>query len=307
MKNYQGVNANDVPVGAGWFVNQNNDGGEVYNFYPLRGFYYGFARIQMGRNLNIKRLGALPGQSALGDVTVIFFGRNPQTGGQYIIGWYLQAILYQSLQQPNNLQRGNHPYFITKTEIHNGHLIPEEDRIFEVPNDGPGQTNAWYVEEFNNRYLSRVERYIQDPVKYIKEQPRETKNRNRWQRDVELRKQIEFSAMDAVADYFSARRYIVDYVHRENLGWDLEASIGRKKLFLEVKGLSEEFIAVIFTPNEFRQSTRYRSNYRICIVSNALSEARKVEIFYWKNDCWISNDNKVLNVEPIEYARFYMA
>ena len=36
MKRYQGVNENDIPVGAGWYVNENADGGEVYNFLPIR-------------------------------------------------------------------------------------------------------------------------------------------------------------------------------------------------------------------------------------------------------------------------------
>jgi hypothetical protein len=46
MEFYKGRTQKDLPIGAGSYVSKNSDGGEVYNFFPIRGKYYGFARIQ---------------------------------------------------------------------------------------------------------------------------------------------------------------------------------------------------------------------------------------------------------------------
>lgn len=304
MKHYEGVNENDIPVGAGWWVNENEDGGEVYNFHPIRDHYYGFARIQMGRSLRIERVGAIANADSVNDITVVFFGRNPQTGGQYIIGWYQHATLYRHTQQLANNLRGNQPFYLTKAQVTNGYLVQEEDRIFEVPDDGPGQTNAWYVEEYNDAYLTEVKRYIATPENYIRRQPHRIINGNAWQRDAEKRKRIEIAAMDMVANYFAARRYSVEYRHTENLGWDLEATLNNQTLLLEVKGLSGEFSAVDFTPNEYLNTKRNRKHYRICVVSNTLSANKKLEIFYWNGGDWISNENKILQIREIVSARF---
>src|SRR5665213_885610 len=165
MKYYRGVTENDIPTGAGWYVTENSDGGEVYNFLPIRDKYYGYARIQMGRGLRLERLGASLNDHSIDDVTIIFFGRNPQTGGQYIIGWYTRAILYRRMQELDNERRGNQPHYLAETK--SAYLVSEDDRIFEVPDDGPGQTNAWYVEQYGNVYLNEVKNYIADPTNYI--------------------------------------------------------------------------------------------------------------------------------------------
>lgn len=303
MKHYEGVNENDIPVGAGWWVNENEDGGEVYNFLPVRRYYYGYARIQRDRSLRIERLEAARNDNSIDDVTVVFFGRNPQTGGQYIVGWFQNATLYRHLQHLQQGLRGVHPEHLAKAAIADCHLV-QEDRIFEVPDDGPGQTNAWYVEEYNNAYLTEVKRYIADPENFIRRQPRRIINGNAWQLDAEKRKRIEIAAMDTVANYFAARKYRVEYRHTENLGWDLEAILNNQTLLLEVKGLSSDFAVVDFTPNEYLNTKRNRKHYRICVVSNALSANKKLEIFYWNGGYWISNENKILQVREIVSAKF---
>jgi hypothetical protein len=43
------------------------------------------------------------------------------------------------------------------------------------------------------------------------------------------------------------------------------------------------------------------------VVSNALSVNKKLEIFYWDNNNWISNENKILQVREIVSAKFINA
>lgn len=117
---------------------------------------------------------------------------------------------------------------------------------------------------------------MDDPDNYTFRRP--LKNGS-WQSDIKLRQKIEFRSMQVVAEFFESRRYTVNFRHKENLGWDLEATLGKQTLLLEVKGLSGDFNFVDFTPNEYENSIKNRKNYRICVVSNVLKKHRKLDIF----------------------------
>jgi hypothetical protein len=301
MKYYKGVTENDIPSGAGWYVDIYRDGGEVYNFYPIGNYYYGYARIQDGRNLKIEKVGALKYAPNVENVTIILFAKNPDTGGQYIVGWYKHATLYREVQQLQNREFDSKSY-LCKAKITDGYLLPVEDRIYEVV--GPGQTNAWYpAEHKKSDFFYKLKAYIENPSAYIKNKRRHTDERRAWQPDIEKRKQIEIAAMSTVAEYFELRNYIVTYKHNEKLGWDLEAVLEKKTLQLEVKGLAGEFECIELTPNEYANCKR--SSYRICVVSNALNEGnRKLDIFYYENGLWISKDNKIIAPKEIISARF---
>lgn len=302
MEHYKGVKKNDIPIGAGSYVTENADGGEVYNFQPLRGKYYGYARIQKGRGLRLTRLGASTGDELIEDITVVLFGRNPETGGQRIIGWYEHATLYRDTQRLQNNKRNNHPWYVATAEVDNAYLVPEDNRLFPVPDNGPGQSNAWYVEEYDDRnYLREVQKYISNPEGYIF---RKRKKGGGWQKDAALRQKIEWAAMETVADYFESRNYRVEYRHKENLGWDLEASLGRQTLLLEVKGLSGDLMFVDFTPNEYENCYR-NSHYRICIVSNALNKNLKLDIFFREKQIWTNKKGDLLLPKTRQSARFF--
>jgi hypothetical protein len=163
MKFYKGVTQDDIPSGAGSYVEENHDGGEVYNFVPIRGNYYGYARIQNGRSLRIEKLGAGKESPSLSNVTVILFAKNPETGGQYIIGWYRNAVLFRQVRRLSNSKIPNKSYNI-KASIKSSYLVPADDRTFVV--EGPGQTNAWYVEDYVDKtYIDNLEAYLSDPEK----------------------------------------------------------------------------------------------------------------------------------------------
>ena len=276
MINYQGVTKNDIPNGAGSYVTDNKDGGEVVNFLPVDGKYYGYARIRKGNDLRIQRLGASNTDEYIDNVTVVFIATNPNIGGQYVVGWYDNARLFRSVQNlPTVKDRKGHPDYNTVTSKANGTLLPVHLRKFEMPADGPGQTNAWYVSEYRNAnaFLKKFYEFKKNPAGYKSKTGGGRKGGAGWQLDAEKRKRIEVAAMDATAEYFEQKGFDITYVHNEKLGWDMEVRKGKALLLLEVKGSSLPLASVLLTANEYQHSGS-RTNYRICILENALDKPK---------------------------------
>jgi hypothetical protein len=306
MDDYRGTKSSDIPRGAGSYVDENGTGGEVRNFLPIKGKFYGYARIQKNGQIHIERLGADKKADKIDNITIVFFSRNHKYGGgQYIVGWYKNATLYRSVQQLPIKFGHKHKVYNSEVKISNAKLIHKDERTFQIPKDGPGQYNVWYVEEFGNKkYLKDVLAYIKSPSTYYRKHTNKGRSGRAWQKDIEIRKKVENAAMNAVAEHFAARKFNVTYVHRENLGWDLEASNGRAKLLLEVKGLSGPFESIELTHNEFEKAQRYHKNYRLCIVSHALtSSKKKLLVFYQKNKIWQTSENYQLSIQKLVSAR----
>lgn len=306
MIDYQGVTDLDKPNGAGSYVKENKDGGEVANFFPVNGKYYGYARIRNGNDLRIERLGAKKSNEFIDNVTVVFFSTNPFFGGQYVVGWYDDAVLYRSIQTLKNGRKGHHDY-LAVTDKRKGTLLPVAFRKFEIPIDGPGQTNAWYVMEYSakGKFLSEFEKFKRDPKKYKRVKKVKLTNKKGWQLDAELRKKIEVAAMDATANHFEEMGFHIKYVHLNKLGWDLEAEKKNIKLRLEVKGTSSDLQSVELTPNEFMHSKSH-SNYRICILENALNKKlNKLHICQLRSNrkIWVSDLGDQLKIVPITSAQ----
>lgn len=77
----------------------------------------------------------------------------------------------------------------------------------------------------------------------------------------------------------------------ENLGWDLEATKGRHKLYLEVKGQGNHDPFIRISRNEYEQMTKNKDKYRLCVVMDSLNEA-DVYVFLLKNDDkWVCEDD----------------
>lgn len=102
----------------------------------------------------------------------------------------------------------------------------------------------------------------------------ETKGPGRVARqpDVEKRLQVERAAIQHVLAHYS------DYELRdrqlEYVGWDFEATKDGQTLFLEVKGTSAQSLQVELTPNEYAKMRQNPSQYRVCVVVDALSDNR---------------------------------
>lgn len=303
MSDYQGVTELDIPKGAGKYIQQNKDGGEVFNFSKNKGNYFGYVRIPKGRNLDLTRLGVPRGKTSIDGVTVVFFATNPVYGNQYIVGWYKNAILYNNLQANPIVKAGEWGNYIAKCKIREGILLKTENRLKEI--EGPGQANLWYPADYlNEKQLSDIRDYLDNPV--IAPKPKGGKGRG-WQIDAELRKKIEVAAIDAVADYFEIRGFSINDVHKQNKGWDIEVSKGNKTFHLEVKGTQSEFNTIELTPNEFKQLLKNSSTYRLCVVSYTLdNNKQKVDIFYCEKRRWLNEKRESLSIEKVTSARVYL-
>ena len=76
-------------------------------------------------------------------------------------------------------------------------------------------------------------------------------------------------------------------VESENKGWDLEAYKGKSRLRIEVKGLSGSNLSVRITENEYSQMRSVNNaNYRLCVVTNAVSSPH-LWTFAYDNGNWI--------------------
>jgi len=293
MNHYQGVN-NDIPKGAGSYVRDNQNGGEVYNFKEINGKHFGYSRNQSGRSYDLTKVGANKKEDTVGGLTVVFFATHPIYGGQYIVGWYKNATIYKNTKELKVKGRGNENNFSFECKKRDAHLIPTSDRILLVPK-GPGQSNVWYPKMDkieHSSFVKKILKYIENPkdnvlVSKALERP--------YQPDIEKRKKVELAGMDMTWSYYENLGFNIVDVSKENKGWDLEAIKGNKIFLIEVKGLSSGLNTIELTPNEYKNSTR--KNFILSIVFNALDENKTIEIFEFKEDenVWFS-DKSVLKI-----------
>ena len=139
---------------------------------------------------------------------------------------------------------------------------------------------------------------------------RNDKNKKTLQRQVNVfkRQQVEISAIETTIKYFEMLDYIVISKEKDNIGWDLEAinTNTDEILLLEVKGLSGSISSVELTPNEYMNLIKNRSCYRLCIVTNALTNP-KLEIFYFDSvkNIWTTELGEILKIEEKTGAKMW--
>ena len=79
--------------------------------------------------------------------------------------------------------------------------------------------------------------------------------------------------------HYSRLGYVVDSVETDNVGWDLEARFENEvRLKIEVKGLSGPEPNVGLTPNEYDKFTEKANDYRLAIVTSAISRSPALQI-----------------------------
>jgi hypothetical protein len=119
---------------------------------------------------------------------------------------------------------------------------------------------------------------------------------------------VEEVAMVLATQRFEGLGYEVKRVHKENLGWDLNA-IHRQtqtSLRLEVKGLSGQKVAVELTPNEYTMMQRFKHNYRVCVATGCLGKSQRPLKVLAYNDVsrkWVDGDGRPAEIEEVKSAR----
>jgi hypothetical protein len=161
MKAYQGDLENDEPCYGGSYEGLK---GEVLNFKPYRGRYYGYAQAPRGKyvkgfgRLDLKKRFKLPKEAEfLEGVTVVWFARDPSGGGQKVVGVYRNATVYAEakkaarprvvLYQGRSISITHYNIEAAKDDVR---PIPENERVCTIPKPGtPGapRANICYLDE----------------------------------------------------------------------------------------------------------------------------------------------------------------
>ena len=150
MKHYRGVTEEDQPMNGGKYVEENGEGGEVFNFKQFNRKCYGYV-MHYGDELHIERYDkTLKNHSEAADMTVVWVASDGR--GCKIVGWYEHAAMYREWQQYLATDFKYYDYNFT-AEDKNCFLIPEKDRKFVVPRapqagkgKGMGQSQVWYAD-----------------------------------------------------------------------------------------------------------------------------------------------------------------
>lgn len=299
MKDYNGITDDDVPVNGGSWVKENSDAHEAHNFTNCSGWVYGFVQPI---TLDIKRIDK-NARDSVTNTLVIFFSTKPG-GGQYIVGWYKNAEVFKNWGTIIHPKRETkYKEYHAKALFKDAHLVKVKDRRYELP-VRPGEKNVWYGKDYLNKsQLADIIEYINAPESYWLKKSATTRKPKQY--DKEKRQAVEHAAMDAVWDYYTLDGYTLNDVSASNLGWDLEAMKGKTKLTIEVKGLSGSDVIVELTPNEYSKFLEKRSNYRLAILINALTNKQKLYIFQYINELkdWIDLEENRISIKPINFAR----
>lgn len=112
-------------------------------------------------------------------------------------------FLLRKLQQLGNRDRLSHPDYFAISKAPNAKLIHPGKRNFRIPDDGPGQSNIWFLTEYHNKqYLKEVLKYIDNPELYNKGVRKKKRNIH-----FELRQKVELKAMEVTEEYFVNRGF----------------------------------------------------------------------------------------------------
>jgi hypothetical protein len=315
MRFYEGLSEGDYIHGGGAFVREHGYGHEMFNFLPVNGRCYGYVRpissggksdFVGGMGIKLERISASKKDNYLDGVLVVWVSSPPE-GGTFVVGWYENATIHRYHQEvargSNRTYKGELLGYYATAATDDVRRLDITEHVFSVPSGkgGIGQSNVWYADD-NSQHRS----FRQSILEYIHsgriQKLDELKSRFK-PIDPLLRNKIEKTAIDSTILYFEKDGYRVSSREKDNLGWDLEAVSGRKKLLLEVKGLSRSQLCVELTPNEYAQMQKMRSAYHICVVTNALTSPI-LSVFSYSPELgeWQDKQKRVLRIAELTGA-----
>jgi hypothetical protein len=263
MEFYDGRKGDKAPGKFG-YVAQHGEAHEDCNFRQQQGHCYAYAPIAGGGSgINITRLGAPRDADYMNGVDVIFIAAGPDKRGVVVVGWYQNARVYAALQK-----RGARSY-LAECSANDAKRLDVDDRWLRI-DDPPRRSNVWYAEGRAKLMRDVAKLMAGDPI--VKTAARARVH------DAERCLQVEMAAYEAVISHYRKNGYDVTLVWKDKVGWDLEARRQSSALLIEVKGTEQTEIRAELTPNEFTAS-KERRDYRICIVTAALSRSPEVNIF----------------------------
>ena len=277
MEFYRGQQTGDKIVGGGAYVNEHGHGFEVCNFVVHKGFVYGSVETP-GKNINIRRICGRDADSVNG-VLIIWTAPREGHAPAVVVGWYRDATVYRSYQKFDSvppMHKSNRvDGYRFKVKRQNAVLLPVDSRAHTIPKHRKGlmgQSNIWYAD------TTEADQIVQGVRALVAGQSLPAENA-RGATDPEHNAKVEKAAVNAVYEHYVKLGYVVESVEMDNVGWDLEAKLGEKaRIRIEVKGLSGPEPRVGLTPNEYDKFVEEAADYRLAIVTGAISETPELRI-----------------------------
>lgn len=302
MEHFQGNTAADTIKGGGSYVIENGMGHEVCNFLPHNGTLYGYVQGG-GAGINITRLGADKDDDQISGITVVWTAKRPN-GHTVVVGWYQDATVFRLYQKhakapPEQAAHKIDSYLIT-VRAASATLLPVDARVLQVPRGmkgGMGQSLVWFADTpVIEPFLKQVRALIKDGTVAPPSRPASRKKPDQAQKVL-----VEKAAITTCWNHYERLGYDVKSVEKDNVGWDLEASIDKTRLRIEVKGLSGMGRQIELSPNEYTALTALATDYRLAIVSDALDTAR-LQIARYSSEAggWVleGDQDAAVSIEP---------
>ena len=301
MELYRGQQTGASIKGGGAFVEKEGRGHEVCNFSDHDGFVYGYVEPP-GKNLDIRRIAGYESDFVDGVLivwTAPLNGRAPAV----VVGWYKDATVYHAFRKFDRVppvyeeNRVNGYRFKVKRE--NAVLLPVDSRTHEIPKHQKGlmgQSNIWYADTPEGKPIVKSVLALVNGTS----RPQLT---TRGMTDPEYKAKVEKAAIKVVRQYYIRLGYAVDSVEKDKIGWDLETRFGGRVRFrIEVKGLSGSEPGVGLTPNEYNKFDENAEDYRLAVVTDALSGAPRLLLcrFSAEQDKWIVDGQDGLGIKVEE-------
>jgi hypothetical protein len=319
MDFYQGISSNDKISGGGKYVQEMGFGHEIMNFEIFNGHLYGYVQPKINKDpsvpsiIAIDKLGASKTDDKVEGITVVWTARDPDNRGTYIVGWYRNATVYRHLQlasgDPNRRYNNETLGYYAKVNVENAKLLTKDERNFRVrrgEKNWMGQSNVWFAEN-NPAFVEQVKHYIANGSVSIHVENKSTGKGAAKQSDPMRRIAVEKKAVQVVTKHYEKLGYTVDSFEKDNVGWDLTATNEKTELKLEVKGLSGVEISTELTPNEYLNLKADTKFYRVCIVTNTLTDpVLKVFAYSMDNNRWTSEDGSLLQFKDVVSAKIFV-
>lgn len=305
MKYYQGRANIDIPRSGSKYILENKTGGEIYNFKNINGKV--FANFPYISYPGIHNLGAKKDDEFIDDVLLVFCAKHPVEGGIRVVGWYKKARIYSSWRIQNS------HYYHGVAKYKDIHLIPEDDRIFRLP-DTFGRSSLYYISTHPEKtsLQLKLEKYIANNgivLNTKKNERKENKVGIRRQSDLDKKILVEQKAINVAKQFYGERyeKHNVLSVEKENKGWDLEVRTKKGNLRVEVKGLSGKDVVIELTPNEYKIFKQRNLNYQLFVVTEALSKHLQYRVYKYqgKGNLWVGSDSSILKIKTVQSARLF--
>jgi hypothetical protein len=330
MSRYEGNKGKpDKIVGGGKWVEQHGTGHEVCNFLPCKdGYVYGHVETikkDTDRRIRIENIGVGSGDTeTVSGIDVVWVATNPDARGRWVVGWYRNATVYRHRQEfPKALLTRQHKKdginsYRIRAARRDATLLLLEDRSSPALRLGRGagwigEANWWFPEQQSDPAIRKFVRGVRAFIDGYGEDTPTRGARGNWGggSDIERKAKVEQAAIEAVKKHY--KEYAVKTVEEDNVGWDLEVkpTDGGRVICLEVKGLFGSQLKVGVTPNEYRALVKHREgtkpHYRLCVVTNALSDDPTLRIFRYEagDRAWFDEMSErpcALIVDPLESA-----